>query len=169
MKVTIVPAQITTVEDRIAGPLGLSQLILLVAPIFMGACIYTVLPPELGFALYKLVPIIGLFALGGLLAIRVRGKIILNWLVTILRYALRPRYYRFARRERLTQAEVASRPELAEEPILEVARAKVNLDLSPAEASRARSLLTRPGARLAFITTKKGGLRVQLAKINQER
>jgi len=45
MKTTTVPAQVTTVEDRLAGNLSLTQLLLLVCPVFVSCLIYVVFPP----------------------------------------------------------------------------------------------------------------------------
>lgn len=55
MKTSIVPAQITTVEDKVAGNLSLPQLFLLSAPIFIGSLVYLIFPPFMGAASYKLV------------------------------------------------------------------------------------------------------------------
>ncbi|OYW83791.1 hypothetical protein B7Z17_05135, partial [Candidatus Saccharibacteria bacterium 32-49-10] len=95
MKITVVPAQVTTVEDRIVGNLGFSQMLLLIVPVFVGAGLFAVLPPAMGSASYKYVimAIIAFFC--ALLAIRIRGKILAAWLVTILRYNLRAKYYLF--------------------------------------------------------------------------
>ena len=40
MKMTVVPAQVTTVEDRIIGNLGFSQILLLIVPVFAAAGIF---------------------------------------------------------------------------------------------------------------------------------
>ena len=75
MKMTVVPAQVTTVEDRIIGNLGFSQILLLIVPVFAAAGIFLLLPPFMGGALYKYV-IMGIVALlFGLLSIRIKGKI----------------------------------------------------------------------------------------------
>ena len=42
MRTTVVPAQVTTVEDKIAGNLGLSQLLLLTLPVFGGSALFLV-------------------------------------------------------------------------------------------------------------------------------
>ena len=48
MKMTVVPAQVTTVEDRIIGSLGFSQILLLVIPIFVSAGVFALVPPFMG-------------------------------------------------------------------------------------------------------------------------
>jgi hypothetical protein len=62
MKMTVVPAQVTTVEDRIIGSLGFSQILLLVVPIFISAALFAVLSPVMGSAVYKYI-IMGIIAL----------------------------------------------------------------------------------------------------------
>ncbi len=91
MKMTVVPAQVTTVEDRIIGTLGFSQILLLIVPVFASAGIFTLLPPFMGSAIYKYV-VMGVVAMiFCILAIRIKGKIVAFWLVTILRYNLQPK------------------------------------------------------------------------------
>lgn len=85
MKVTVVPAQVTTVEDRIIGSLG-SQMLLLIIPIFVSAGLFALLPPFMESALYKYILMAILAFVCCVLAIRIKGKIIALWLVTILRY-----------------------------------------------------------------------------------
>jgi len=93
MKNTIIPAQVTTVEDTIAGNLTLTQILLLLAPVLVTTAIYTVLPQRLAFTPYK-IPLMVLFSLVfGVLSLKVKGKLILNWLVILTAYALRPHLY----------------------------------------------------------------------------
>ena len=95
MKVTVVPAQVTTVEDRIIGNLGFSQVLLLIVPVFFGAGLFALLPPMMGGALYKYMTLAVLGFICAILSIRIKGRIIASWLTTILRYNLRPKYYLF--------------------------------------------------------------------------
>ncbi|MFA5933177.1 MAG: hypothetical protein WCV81_02830 [Microgenomates group bacterium] len=93
MRTTIIPAQITTVEDKIAGNLNLAQILLLLASLFIAVFIYSVLPTRLHFTLYKL-PLIGLESLVCCtLALRIKGRIILNWLFILAGYYFRPSFY----------------------------------------------------------------------------
>lgn len=93
MKTTIVPAQITTVEDRIAGNFSMTQIVLLLLALVSGCIVYMVTPPSLQFAFYKIPLIAGITFLCSLLAIRVKEKIILQWIIILLRYTKRPRYF----------------------------------------------------------------------------
>jgi hypothetical protein len=95
LKTTIVPAQITTVEDKITGNLTLPQLLLLCVPLFLGCAIYCIFPPFLHVAPYKVVVLVALLVSGCTLAIRVKSKLMLEWFTMLARYAYRPRFYVF--------------------------------------------------------------------------
>ena len=93
MRTTVIPAQITTVEDKIAGNLNLTQLMLMVASLFIGVMIYALLPKQASFSLYKIPLFVIAFIICFGLALRIKGKIVLNWLIILLSYKLRPSYY----------------------------------------------------------------------------
>ncbi len=95
MRTTIIPAQITTVEDKIAGNLNFTQLILLVIPLIINCLVYTLLPERMHLNQYKLVLMLTSFFIFAVLAIRVRGKVLIHWLILIVQYNLRPKYYIF--------------------------------------------------------------------------
>jgi hypothetical protein len=170
MKVTVVPAQVTTVEDRIIGSLGVSQLLLLSTPIFGGTFAYAILPPLLHSAVYKLILIALMFAMGGLLAIRIKGKILLLWLVVILRYNLRPGYYVFNKRS-LHGREQYNHPlkvDEAEDTKPVRRPVKRRLPLTAAELVRLYGLLENPAANVHFEIRKGGSLYVRATEVKQE-
>lgn len=169
MKMTVVPAQVTTVEDRIIGNLGFSQILLLIVPVFASAGIFTLLPPFMGSAIYKYV-VMGVVAmLFCVLAIRIKGKIVAFWLVTILRYNLRPKYYLFNKnvttlRENYTIRKEQQEPEkTTPKAIKKVARHQLDI---PATA-KVLATLENPAARVRFETGKKGNLHVRLTEIEE--
>ncbi len=171
MRTTIVPSQITTVEDRIAGRLGLSQLLLLVTPIFGGSAVFVALPPFFGYATYKAVLIVCVATLSGLLAIRIKGKILLFWAITLLRYNMRPTYYLFNKnsthaREILTAVEPEK--DIAEEIAAKTTVSERKVNLTTAERVRIEGLLADPNANIHFTTNKKGELRVHLTEVQKE-
>lgn len=168
MKTTVVPAQVTTVEDRIAGNLGLSQLLLLAIPVFGSSALYIVLPPVMHGAGYKYTVMVLLLALCSLLAIRIKGKLVLFWLAIILRYNLRPRYYIFNKhslhnREQYDHVVLVDKEDFRE--VLKVARKP--LSLSTAEAIELEHLLEDPAANLSF-ENRKGGLYVRITEVKQQ-
>jgi hypothetical protein len=93
MKTTPIPAQVTTVEDKIAGNLSLTQLLLLLAPLFLAVFMFAVLPPKMYFSRYKLTLIVAFSAVFLALCIRVKERIVLTWLVLLLSYYFRPHLF----------------------------------------------------------------------------
>lgn len=171
MRTTIVPAQVTTVEDRIAGRLGLSQLLLIISPIFGGSAIFVILPPFFNYATYKVVLIVCIASLSALLAIRIKGKILLFWAITMLRYNMRPRYYLFNKnsdhtRDILTQAVDDEDP--TDEPARQAAVPTRKIHLTTAERVQIENLIANPTANVHFTTNKKGEVRVHLTEIQEE-
>ncbi len=95
MKTTIIPAQITTVEDTIAGNLNLTQIILLLTPVFLSTFIYALLPQRLAFTTYK-IPLIVLVSLVFiLLSLRIKGRLVFSWIGILSIYFFRPHLYLF--------------------------------------------------------------------------
>jgi hypothetical protein len=168
MKTAIVPAQITTVEDKIAGNLSLSQLLLLTIPAFGGSVLYILLPPSMNMSTYKILLIAVLAAIFGLLAIRIKGKILLLWAIIMLRYSLRPRYHVFDKNDmHLRESGQKSAPE--EVPAEEVTATKVEstptLRLSTAEVVALEEIMSNPKANLHFRTDRKGALNVRITEV----
>jgi hypothetical protein len=157
MKVTVVPAQVTTVEDRIIGSLGLSQILLLSAPIFGGCVLYIVLPPIMHAAVYKVVVMMLFLLTCALLSLRIRGKIMLFWLIAILRYNLRSLHARD-----LNEPEPSMVMENNTEQVKKKSRRK--LPLSIAEVAQIERLIDNPAANLSF-ENRKGYLYVRITEV----
>lgn len=167
MRQTVIPAQVTTVEDRIMGNLGFSQIALLVLPIFIGAGLFVILPPFMHGSFYKYVVVVAIGLLFGLLAIRVKGRIILLWLVTILRYNLRPTYYIFNKnvsthREQYIAKQSKVDKQATQKPKQEPTKLP---KLAFHDAAYALNVLHEPNRNVRFEMNKKGGLHVRLTEI----
>jgi hypothetical protein len=93
MRSTIIPAQITTVEDKIVGSLNVSQILLLLFPVFATFILYAFFPPEMNLATYKVGLAIIIAVTSVFLAIRYRDKIIAKWLIVLFRFYCRPNFY----------------------------------------------------------------------------
>lgn len=167
MRTTTVPAQITTVEDKIVGEISLVQLLLLVAPIFGGAALFVVLPPFFASAIYKIVIIVCLFVVFSTLASRIKGRILLTWLLILARYNTRPRYYLFNKND--THMRDIPKPEAPQEVVEKAAPVKVKPapqpKLSTAELVQVEQLIANPEANLHFRTDKKGALRAYITEV----
>ena len=166
MKFTVVPAQVTTVEDRIAGNLSVLQMGLLALPVFGGSFLFAVLPPFMGGTWYKYL-IVGLLAVVcGLLAIRIRGKILLGWIVVISKFNRRAGMYVYDKRS-LYGREVIPVVAVAKEVKAKQAekRQTKRQSVSAADAARLMKLIGHPAANLRFEVNKKGGLYVRFTQI----
>jgi hypothetical protein len=168
MKATIVPAQITTVEDRIAGNLNLSQLLLLMIPLFFGSIEYIIFPPTLHFAPYKIGMAVIIVAIFSTLAMRIRGRILLQWTNVILSYNLRPRYYVFNKNDtRFRNESIYNANKTTAEKHIKVKRSHKlrQLKLDTADVVHLQQIVSDPRAKLTFRRTKKGGMDVLITEI----
>jgi hypothetical protein len=169
MKQTVVPAQVTTVEDRIAGNLSLSQIMLLIAPVFIGTAIYFILPPLGKPTIYKFALLSLLVFVAASLSIRIRGKIVLFWLITLAKYNSRPRYFVF--NKQTTYARELTDTVKATELVLEAEdkpeRVRKQLSLSPADMMNISNILDNPASNLHF-ENRKGSLYVRITEVQQE-
>lgn len=169
MKVTVVPAQVTTVEDRIMGNLGFSQLMLLIVPIFIGAGLFAILPPFMGGSLYKYIAIGIVTLLCCTLAIRIKGKILALWLIVIVRYNLRPTFYLFNKNTTALREQYDAK---ISEPEVQKHKATLKKSLTiprlgQRETARVYATIDNPAAKFRFETTKRGGLHVRLTEIEE--
>lgn len=166
MRVTIVPAQITTVEDKVFGNLNVPQLILLTIPVALSGAIFALLPARMSLSLYKLPIILLGFLIFSLLALRFRGKILLDWLIVILRYNLRPRYFIYDKNTPYLRTEY-QKPEVIQKPaegvVSNKAKAKVkskslNIKVSSiAQLLAKEKSLLKSKASFIFKSNKQGG------------
>lgn len=163
MKATVVPAQVTTVEDRIAGSLSMSQVLLLSVPIFLGSFLYMILPPGMHGAVYKYVLLGLLTFICCVLAIRVKGTIVLLWLIILGKYFGRPRRYSFMKKvmtgrppeAKLVTEEVSEAFEAETEDAPERLSHQTRYDIEQLIATEYNGLV---------LTTRKGGLHVRITK-----
>lgn len=170
MKVTVVPAQVTTVEDRIIGSLGFSQMLLLIVPVFVSAGLFVLLPPFMGGAVYKYVTMGVIAFICAILAIRIKGRIVASWFVTILRYNLRPKYYVFNKNVTTLRQDYPNVPEADQsESQQSLNTAKTLLPrLDTLATAKVMATIENPEMNLRFETTKKGGLHVRFTEIKDE-
>lgn len=169
MKTAVVPAQVTTVEDRIAGNLGLNQLLLLITPVFVGSVAYVVLPPFFRGEVYKYILMVIMALCAGILSIRIKGVIVLLWLVKLVRYYSRPRLYVYDKRSLSGRDVAVALPQTSTSEV-EVSikhRHDIASKLTLAETITAQELLQNPLANPSF-EIRKGGMYVRFTDIKQE-
>lgn len=166
---TVVPAQVTTVEDRITGSLGMTQIILLTIPVLATGLSFVLVPPAMHLTPYKLVGLTLLASLCGGLAIRIKGKLVLFWIVMRVRYNVRPRYYVFNKNTTANREQYNAAP--VELPADEPEKVKIRRQaskLTTAETVSVLNAIDNPAANLTFATGKKGNLYVRITEIKSK-
>lgn len=172
MKTRVIPAQITTVEDKIAGSLSLTQILLLMTPIFWTAIVYALFLPLLQLAIYKVALISIVLTLCLILAIRIKEKLVLNWLVVLITYQLRPKYYLFNKNDAFLRVMDFPSFEKKHKTLFKKA-VKKNTDkekskpFSLREAVRLDGLLSDPKYTFSLKTVKKGGFNVDIRQTHE--
>jgi hypothetical protein len=161
MKRSIVPAQITTVEDRVLGNLTPYQAGLISLPLIFGVLFYATLPPHFHLKLYKICIIAGLELIGAVLSIRVNDQMLIFWLVTRLRYNLRPRFYVYDKNDNYLRNIPDFTPvTAAKKEITEEAEASQLQEVAVQDAVRIEEIMTDERVNLRFKTGKNGRLHV---------
>ena len=79
-KSKLIPIEVLRVEDKIFGPLNFAQIGLLALPL-AAAVVLLFLPPVGKLPFFKMAVIISVFAISGLLAMRINERLILFWLI----------------------------------------------------------------------------------------
>jgi len=157
MKSTVVPAQITTVEDRIAGSLTFIQIILLVFSLIIGTAFYGLISPKLHLSTIKTVLMTLQFVIFGTLALRYKGRILADWLVIYLRYKARPRVYIYTKNDSLSREPLISIiPAMEEKQKVKVAVKKKSKKNITADYP----IFENSGSIVSIKPSKKGGLDV---------
>jgi hypothetical protein len=167
MKSTFVPAQITTVEDKIAGNLSLNQLVLLAAPVFVAGAMFILLPPFVKVTPIKVVLSTVIFVVSASMAIRIRGKLLVEWAVVLLRYNVRPRYSLYNKNDMyLRTKQVEPNEELTEETA--ATQTKKLLPALPKlpvpDIARLEAIIRDPRANFS-VEKRKGKLHVHITEI----
>lgn len=166
MKTTVVPAQITTVQDRIAGNFTFAQIFLFIIALIVGTVLYVIIPPKMHLDSLKLSLIVFvLFVLGGL-SLRINGKIVAEWLTAYTKYSKRPRRYVFTKNDEFTREKpipIREQAVVAEQPVEKLKTVVTELPLP--EKNQLGRLLEDPSVTVSFELAKKGGIDVSLTPI----
>lgn len=167
MKTAIVPAQVTTVEDKIAGNLSFTQVLLMTAPVFLSGAVFAFLPPFMSLSGYKLVVCIIIATAFISLAIRIKGKIVLVWMGVIGRYRLRPRLYLYDKNDLYLRLVLIERKKRVSKSVKQTTTAKPRepITIPTQTLARIENIVNDPRAKLEFKATRKGGLRVHIQEI----
>jgi len=162
MRSTVIPAQITTVEDKIAGNFNLSQILLMMAPVLMATLLYTIIPTTMSFGRGKIITTIIFSIVFLTLAIRVKTKIIGEWLIVWLRFKLRPQVYVFDKNDNYLRPGVVKEKAKKEVRIKVAEKVKVKETVSDEDKVRWQNIIEGRNKSLSFEFNQKGGLHVAL-------
>lgn len=169
MKTTTVPAQVTTVEDKIAGNLTLSQILLFITPLFVGTAIYLVFPPVLHLTILKFVISFLILLISVVMAIRIKGKILLLWTIVIARYVSRPRYYVFNKNDSYSRDKFPVKQSDPLETKKDTKTTELKFDpsinITPLQRLQLETVLADPRANIHFRTNRKGALSVHVTEV----
>jgi hypothetical protein len=141
---------------------------LLGSPIFLDFAFYAILPNMLKLNTYKLALMAIITIMASILAIRVKGKILLIWAITILRYNARPRYHVFNKNNTHLRNKVMAYVDETETQATSNIKQAIQYDskqLSREDIFTLECILADRLANLSFATNKKGGLHVTIAEI----
>src|SRR5665213_1003452 len=161
MKVSVVPAQITTVEDRIAGNLSFTQILLLSIPQFFVAILFVLIPPVGHFSILKLVISLVIIGCSSTLAIRINNKILLDLLKLRISYFVRPHIYVYKKQTQLLDVEY--QPLVYKAKVQKTANI-VRTELTSPAKNRSYKLLSSSSYSVLF-KTKEGGLSVEVTSV----
>ncbi len=172
MRTTVIPAQITTVEDKIAGSLNLTQILILMVPIFWTTIVYTIFLPTMHLAWYKLLLILTVLFACLTLSLRIKGKVVLNWLIILLNYNLRPKYYILNKNDsylRTLDVPVFERKplKLLIKRVVKNEAKQAPLTFSLREFVKFDNLIGNPKYTIRYRSVKKGGINVAFEQIQK--
>ena len=169
MRSTVIPAQITTVEDKIAGNLNAVQVLLLMSPIFFGIGMYLVFPPFMNFSWYKIAAICVVSVICTVPALRIKDKLVLDWLIVYMHFILRPAYYVFNKNNSFGRDIYSLNLNLDKNKIVKETHksttAPIKTTLSVGDEARFEQLFTADKLSLKIMPLKKGGVHVAVEKI----
>ena len=172
MRTTVIPAQITTVEDKIAGSLNMTQVMLLMIPVIFTTIVYAVLPHRMHIEVYKIVLVVFVLLVSLLLSLRIKGKVVLSWLIVLITYNVRAKYYVFNKNDLYLRDIVLPKTHKNKARNFEKAfltnEAKLKAKLPIIQDSvRIKNFIKNPNYSLSVKPAKKGGLYVVANKIDE--
>lgn len=172
MRTTVIPAQITTVEDKIAGNLNLTQIMILMVPVFWSTIVYAIFPAPMKLALYKLPVALSVTLLCIILSLRIKGKVIVSWLGVLIRYNLRPKYYLFNKNDAYLREMYLPEFEKRSVKLFQKAPAKKEIKIKASsfgmkELIALRGFINNPNYSLSLKPDRRGGLYVALEQIQK--
>lgn len=164
---SVVPAQITSIEDKLTGNFTIRQFAILMIPLFLGMNALVLLPPVATIAPYKWFVIFLLAMVFIPLVIRVRDKIVIDWLFIYGKFYMRPHYYVYNKNTTYLRNTGAQKTRESKEKGESVEPKRIHLTtkaLPHLEQNRIESMLRNDELDISFEFKKKGKLDVIVKK-----
>jgi len=169
MKAQVIPAQITTIEDRIAGSFSLTQIMFLLSPVFFASAVFVLFPPSMHLTIAKILTSLVFALIAIILSLRVKEKLVIHWIGVLLRYNVRPKFYIFNKNDGFMRPVEAVKTNSGVDKAIKaektVKRAK-GFDI--AGLVKLDEILSSDHSQIKFTPNRKGGLHVALEKVNQK-
>lgn len=167
MRISIVPAQITTVEDKIAGNISVHQAMLLGLPILFGFATAVLLPPSGQFVAYKIVMVAVAFVICGSLSLRIKDRIVAKWLALFAIYCARPKYYIYDKNTSYLRASEPVKAVTEEKTVTNHRKKNIpqTRNIAPHEFARLERFAADSRAGIKFAVGRKGELNVRITEV----
>jgi hypothetical protein len=165
MRNTVIPAQVTTVEDKITGNLNLTQVLLLTTPVLLAMILFTLIPPIMKCTGIKIIFSLFFLFICLALAVRVKGRVVLEWLSVFLRFKQRPDYYIFDKNDNYLRETEKIMEKKDNKTVVKKAKSKSTKNvLAEEEKVKFFDILNNQKNSLSFEFNQKGGLHVAMEK-----
>ncbi len=168
MRTTVIPAQITTIEDKIAGNLNLTQVFILMMPIFLTTVLFAFVPPLMKLTWFKGISILVSLIICLILSLRIKGRVVIDWLFILIKFNLRPKYYVFNKNEvylRNVETSITKKKTTSIKVVKEIKKA-VN-ELAEVESVKFSNIISDRNTSLSFKLNGQGGLHVAVEQIKK--
>jgi hypothetical protein len=160
MRITTIPAQITTVEDRLTANLSMTQFFILIISCLLGLIIFLLIPPWLKISYLKLIILLPFFLISTL-AIRIKDQLLITTLKIMIDYQLRAHIYVLDKTILDKPIKIQAKIGQDHSPTEHVFKLEKTFQFKPANLNLNRY---RHNQRVIFKVNKQGGLDVGMVK-----
>jgi len=152
MRISIVPAEMTSVKDKIIGNLEIKQILLLVCPLIFAIFTYLAIPPFNKTNSLKIILFIIFSFISSILSINISGELVLEIINNGFKYLIRPKIH------------LSTIKNLEDEILEDLKNNEISMENSRPPEIKDRIKLDLPKGYVAFYFNRKGALDVRFYK-----
>jgi hypothetical protein len=152
MRISIVPAEMTSVKDKIIGNLELKQILLLATPLIFAIFTYIAIPPFNKTNSPKIILFIIFSFISSILSINISGELVLEIIINGFKYLIRPKIH------------LSTIKNLEDEILENLKNNEISMENSRPPEIKDRIKLDLPKGNVAFYVNRKGALNVRFYK-----